>query len=246
MNDTIRLLHAHHSDRSYKPDPIPGKILDNIIEAAHRAPTSINTQEVSIVVVKDAGHRKRISEIAGGQPWIAKAPIFLVLVADLYKTRVGAEKAGITQEIQHSLEGVIASVTDVGIALGALMIAARSYGLGIVPIGAVRREPQAMIDLLGLPENTLAIAGVCIGYVDQPATQKPRLPIESFRHEERYHAENLRPAIDTYDLALVEYWKTIARTDGTSWSENTAGAYSKVYFPDVKPIAAKQGFTCED
>jgi FMN reductase [NAD(P)H] len=246
MNDTVRLLQSHHSDRSYKSDPIPDEILDNIVEAAHRAPTSINTQEVSIVVVKDAGRRKRISEIAGGQPWIAKAPVFLVLIADLYKTRVGAEKAGIAQEIHHSLEGVIASVTDVGIALGTIMTAARSYGLGIVPIGAIRREPQAVIDLLGLPENTLAIAGVCIGYVDQPATQKPRLPIESFRHEERYHAEDLRPAIDAYDVALVEYWKTIVRTDGTSWSESTAGAYGKVYFPDVKATAAKQGFTCED
>jgi len=246
MNDTVRLLQAHHSDRSYRSDPIADEILDDIIEAAHRAPTSINTQEVSIVVVKDAGRRKRISELAGGQPWIAQAPIFLLLVADLYKTRVAAEKAGITQEIQHSLEGVIASITDVGIALGTLMIAARSYGLGIVPIGAVRREPQAIIDLFGLPEDTLPIAGICIGYVDQPATQKPRLPIESFRHEERYHAENLRPAIDSYDLTLTAYWKTIARTDGASWSENTAGAYSKVYFPDVKPVAAKQGFTCED
>ena len=77
MNDTVRLLQSHHSDRSYKSDPIPDEILDNIVEAAHRAPTSINTQEVSIVVVKDAGRRKRISEIAGGQPWLAKAPVFL-------------------------------------------------------------------------------------------------------------------------------------------------------------------------
>jgi len=245
-NDTIRLLQAHHSDRSYKSDPIPDEILDDIIEAAHCAPTSINTQQVSVIVVKDAARRQRISGIAGGQPWIAKAPVFLLLVADLYKTRIGAEKAGIKQEIQHSLEGVIASVTDVGIALGTLMVAARSYGLGIVPIGAVRREPQAIIDLLSLPEGTLPIAGVCMGYVDRPATRKPRLPIKSFRHEEYYHAEDLRPAIDAYDLALMEYWNTIARTDGASWSENTAVAYSKVYFPDVKPVAARQGFTCED
>ena len=94
MNDTIRLLQAHHSDRSYKSDPIPDEILDNIIEAAHRAPTSINTQQVSIIVVKDAGTRKRISEIAGGQPWIAKAPVFLLLVADLFKTRIASEKTG--------------------------------------------------------------------------------------------------------------------------------------------------------
>jgi len=129
--------------------------------------------------------------------------VFLLLVADLFKTRIAAEKTGITQEIQHSLEGVIASVTDVGIALGTLMAAARSSGLGIVPIGAVRREPQALIDLFGLPEDTFPIAGVCIGYVDRPAIQKSRLPIKSFRHEEHYHAEDLRPAIDAYDLTWL-------------------------------------------
>jgi len=36
--------------------------------------------------------------------------------------------------------------------------------------------------------------------------------MKSFRHEEHYHPEDLRPAIAAYDLALVEYWKTIART----------------------------------
>ena len=92
------------------------------------------------------------------------------------KSRSLPEKTGITQEIQHSLEGVIASVTDVGIALGTLMVAARSYGLGIVPIGAVRREPQAIIDLFGLPEDTLPIAGVCIGYVDRPTARNPDYP----------------------------------------------------------------------
>ncbi|PSH04615.1 MAG: NADPH-dependent oxidoreductase [Acidobacteria bacterium] len=246
MNDIIRLLQAHRSERSYKPDPIPDEILDEIIESAHRAPTSINTQTTSIVVIKDAERRKRISEITGGQPWVAKAPVFLTLVADLNKTRVGLEKRGATQQIQHSLEGVIASTVDVGIALGTLIVAARSFGLGIVPIGAIRRDPQAMIDLLELPEYTFPVVGIAMGYVEEPATQKPRLPIESFRHNECYQAENLRPAIDAYDLRLSEYWKQIGRSDGISWSENTADKYSLVYFPKVKPVAAKQGFTCED
>jgi FMN reductase [NAD(P)H] len=246
MNETVRLLQSHRSERSYKSDPIPDEILDNIIESAHLAPTSINSQQVSIVVVRDAERRKRIAEIAGGQPWIAKAPVFLALVADLYKTSVGLQKAGVTQQVQHSVEGLVVSATDVGIALGTLMIAARSYGLGIVPIGGIRRDPQAMIDLLGLPEDTFPIAGVVIGYVDQPSTQKPRLPIKSFRHEESYHVENLRPAIDAYDVTLPEYWKNIARSDGGSWSKNTAERYSMVYFPKVKPVANKQGFTCVD
>jgi len=89
MNETVRLLQSHRSERSYKSDPIPDEILDNIIESAHRAPTSINTQQVSIVVIKDAERRQRIAEIAGGQSWIAQAPVFLALVADLYKRALG-------------------------------------------------------------------------------------------------------------------------------------------------------------
>ena len=54
MNETVRLLQAHRSSRSYKSDPIPAEILDAIIESAHRAPTSINSQQVSLVVVRHA------------------------------------------------------------------------------------------------------------------------------------------------------------------------------------------------
>src|SRR5664280_985931 len=140
MNDTVRLLQSHRSERSYKSDPIPDEILDDIIESAHLAPTSMNSQQVSIGVIKDAGRRARVAEIAGGQPWITKAPVFLALVADLYKTRLGTEKAGLTQQTQHSLESIYSSTTDIGIALATLMIAARSYGLGIVPIGGIRRN----------------------------------------------------------------------------------------------------------
>jgi FMN reductase [NAD(P)H] len=246
MNETVQLLQSHRSERSYKSDPIPDEILDNIIEAAHLAPTSMNSQQVTVVVVKDPERRRRIAEIANGQSWIAQAPVFLALVADLYKTSLGAQRAGLTQRVHHSLESVYASVTDVGIALATIMIAARSYGLGVVPIGGIRRNPDAMIELLGLPQYTFPVAGVTLGYVDQPATQKPRLGLQSFRHEERYHPENLQPAIDAYDQALPEYWSRISRPDGLSWSQNTGRAYSRVYYPKVKPVAALQGFTCED
>ena len=244
MNPTIEVIQAHRSDRSYKPTPIPDDILDDIIKCAHLAPTSKNSQEVSVIVVRDASRLKRMAEITG-QPFIAQAPVFLVFVADLYKTGLGAEKAGIAQECQHSVEGIIGAVMDVGIALATAMIAARSYGLGIVPIGSIRKEPQPVIELLGLPKCTFPINGLALGYVNEPATQKPRLPITSFRHDEQYHSESLGPAIDAYEKELKEYWKRINRPDGMAWSKNTAVAFSKVN-SKVKLAAAAQGFTCED
>jgi FMN reductase [NAD(P)H] len=244
MNETVRLLQAHRSSRSYKSNPIPAEILDAIIESAHRAPTSINSQQISLVVVRSAASRARIAEIAGGQPWIAKAPVFIAVVADFYKTGLGVEKAGVEQVIQRSLEAIVSSVSDAGIAMAALMTAARAFGLGIVPIGGIRRDPQAMIDLLGLPRNTFPVAGVVLGYVAEETPQKPRMPIESFRHEEKYHPEALKPAIDAYDRTLLEYWQKIGRADGLTWSANMAqhyGAFSR----RIKAIAQKQGFTIE-
>ena len=244
MNETIRLLQAHHSSRIYKSDPIPAEILEAVIECAHRAPTSTNSQEVSLVVVRNAASRTRIAEIAGGQPWIAQAPVFVTVVVDLYKTGLGVKKAGAEQVFQRSLEGILAAVSDAGIAMATLMTAARAFGLGVVPIGGIRRDPQAMIDLLGLPPNTFPVDGVVLGYVAEESPQKPRMPIESFRHDEKYHPDALRPAIDAYDRTLLEYWQMIGRTDGLSWSANTAQHYS-VFSRLIKSVAQKQGFTIE-
>jgi FMN reductase [NAD(P)H] len=244
MNETIRLLRAHHSSRSYKADPISAEVLEAIIECARRAPTSTNSHEISLVVVRNADSRARIAEIAGGQPWIAQAPVFIAVIADLYKTGLGVEKAGARQVFQRSLEGVLAVVSDAGIAMATLMTAARALGLGVVPIGGIRRDPQAMIDLLELPANTFPVDGVVLGYVTEESSQKPRMAIESFRHEEKYHPQALRPAIDAYDLTLEKYWQKIGRADGLTWSANMAQHYS-TFSRLIKSVAHNQGFTIE-
>jgi len=244
MNETIRLLQAHHSSRSYKIDPIPEEILEAIIECARRAPTSTNSHEISLVVVRNATSRARIAEIAGGQPWIAQAPVFITVIADLYKTGLGVKKAGAEQVFERSLEGILAAVSDAGIAMATLMTAARAFGLGVVPIGGIRRDPQAMIDLLRLPPNTFPVDGIVLGYVAEESPQKPRMAIESFCHEETYHPELLKPAIDAYDRTLQDYWQKIGRVDGLSWSANMAQHYS-TFSRRIKSVAQKQGFMIE-
>ena len=241
-NQTIELLNAHHSDRSFLAKPVAETILSQIIEAAHRGPTSINAQHISLVIVREPAHRARIAEIANGQAWIAQAPVFITVVVDFYKTRLAAQLAGKVQIIQASVEGFAAGAVDAGITLGNLMVAARSLGLGVVPIGGIRRDSQAMIDLLDLPPFTFPIVGLCLGYVDQPTGQKPPLPIATYRHDETYKKENLLEGIAAYDKELMSYWQSIGRTDGLPWSTNTANAYERVYFRKTAEVALSQGF----
>jgi FMN reductase [NAD(P)H] len=242
MNETIRIMKSHRCDRSFTGEPVSKAMLTEIISAAQCSPNSVNGQQISLVVVRDPARRARIAEIAGGQPWVAQAPVFIAVVIDFYKAHVAAEMAGLKQVIHESMEGFGVGAVDAGIILGNLMTAARSLGLGIVPIGGIRRDPQAMIDLLELPPYTFPIDGLCIGHVAQQAPQKPRLPLASFWHDETYHREAIAPAIKEYDAVLTAYWKQIGRPEGTAWSTNTAGFYRHVYFPNVRPVAAKQGF----
>jgi len=241
MNDTLKLIQSHRSSRSYTDQAVSDAMLDEIINAAWRGPTSMNAQEISLVVVRDAAKRARIAEIAGGQPWIAQAPVFITLVIDFHKTGLGVEKAGQKQIIQESMEGFGVAAVDAGITLANLMTAARSQGLGIVPIGGIRRNPQAMIDLLELPPLTFPMVGLCIGHIAVEAPQKPRMDIRTFRHDEHYDASRYAAAIDAYDETIMEYWQQLGRSDGITWSQNLGNSLKQVYFPEVKPVAAKQG-----
>ena len=241
MNETIRTQQSHRSIRSYKTDPVSDEMLDAIVESARHAPTSMNAQEISLVVVRDAERRARIAELAGGQAWIAQAPVFIAVVIDFHKTDLGVRKAGQTQVVHESMEGFGVAAVDAGIALGAMIPAAESLGLGVVPIGGIRRNPQGMIDLLGLPPLTFPLAGLCIGHIAGDVPQKPRMDISTFRHDERYDASGYAAAIDAYDTEIMEYWKRLGRSDGLTWSGNLGNSYRAVYFPQVRPVAAMQG-----
>lgn len=241
MNETLRIQHAHRSIRSYKSDPISEAMLDHIIAAAHHAPTSMNAQEISLIVVRDPERKAKIAELAGGQAWIAQAPVFITLVIDFHKTDLGVRKAGHTQIIHESMEGFGVAAVDAGIALGTMMTAAESLGLGVVPIGGIRRNPQGMIELLGLPPLTFPLVGLVIGHIENNAPQKPRLALNTFRHNERYDATHYAAAIDTYDQEILGYWQQLNRTDGLTWSDNLGSTLKQVYFPQVRPVAAMQG-----
>jgi FMN reductase [NAD(P)H] len=239
MNETIRTLHAHRSIRSYTDEPVSDDMLDAIVEAAHRGPTSMNAQEISLVVVRNPEKRKRISEIANGQAWIAQAPVFIAVVIDFLKTELGLRKAGLTQVAHESMEGFGVAAVDAGIALDRMMAAAQSLGLGIVPIGGIRRNPQGMVELLELPPLTFPLVGMCIGHIANDVPQKPRIDIKAFRHDERYDAGGYPAAIDAYDQTIMEYWQQLGRADGQPWSSNLA-PLQRVYYPQVKPVAAMQ------
>lgn len=247
MNSTIKSIQNHRSIRKYLDKAIPDDMLEAILASAQAMPTSINGQQLSVIVVKDKGKKAKIAELTGNQHWIAEASVFLVFVADFYKAGIAGEKNGKPQIIHESIEGTMVGTFDCGLAMGGAIIAAESMGLGIVPIGAIRKNPEEMIRLLDLPERTFPVVGLVVGYPADQSAQKPRFPLSVFAHQETYQAKKMKQAIDEYDVRMTAYYREredsgISAQKETNWSSQVADAYKQVYFPAVYPAMIKQGF----
>lgn len=242
MNKVVETMLNHRSIRAYKPDPIPDTFMNAIYDGIQAAPTSINGQQLSVIVVEDQSARDKIAELSGGQAWISQAPVFLLFVADYHRAKLAAEKNGQELAITDSLESIMVSSVDIGLAMGNAIGIAESFGLGIVPIGAVRRDPQAVIDLLALPDLVFPVAGLVIGYPEDLSAKKPRFGRHAVIHWGKYNTD-LQKEIDDYDKVISDYMTE--RTGGESdrsWSQTTSGIYKSVYFPKVYPVIKKQGF----
>lgn len=242
MNETLKIIANHRSSRSFTDEPVAEAVLDELIATCQRAPTSGNTQHVSLLVIRDAQKRAKIAELAGGQPWIARAPVFLLVLVDHYKTAQAMALQGRPHVIQEHVEGTISAVTDGGILLGQLMIAAQSLGLGIVPIGAVRNDADALIDLLHLPPLVFPLVGLCVGHIKNPAQQRPRLPLETFRFDETYGTPDMKAAIGTYDETLLAHWQKVGRPEGQAWSDSITAYSDHNYRPHLGKALLRQGF----
>lgn len=240
MNETIKLIQDHRSIRSFLDKEIDDAVIDEILKSAQAMPNSINGQQTSVIVIRDKEVKKKIAQLTGNQTWIEEAPVFLLFLIDFYKTKLGAEKNGLTQVIHESVEGTMVGTFDAGLQMGAAIISAESLGLGIVPIGGVRKSPEELIELLKLPEYTFPAVGLALGYPKDHSHKKPRLPLNTFKHEEIYHADGLKESIDQYDKDMEEYLAEIGREKEGNWSKFTSSIYQSVYYPEVYPTIKKQ------
>ena len=242
MNNTIQSMKNHRSIRRYLDKEIPADVLQSILEATQLMPTSINSQHVSVIVVQDLATKSKLAELAGGQPWVRTAPVFLLFVVDLYKTSLAAKINGTEQLVQESIEGSLAAILDSGIALGGAIVAAESLGLGTVPIGGIRKSAEQVIQLLKLPKYTFPINGLCIGYPQDESSKKPRLPLNTFAHNETYQLDKLEQQITQYDKKMAEYLHTVGRAKEINWSSLTSSIYKTLGLPNIKPTMLSQGF----
>jgi FMN reductase [NAD(P)H] len=247
MNQVLDTIFKHRSIRKYKNQPLEEEKLQLIIKAAQAAPSWCNGEQVSIIVIKEQSLKEKIRDLCWKQPFISECPVFLVFCADFYRVSIAFEKAGKTKEdfekYMSNIDTLITGSHDVGISMQNATVAAESFGLGTVDIGAIRYKSLEVTKELNLPKYCIPICGLCIGYPDDDPGIKPRLPMSAVCFEGKYDTEKAKSGIDEYDETLKNYLsKRESNARDSNWSKSISGAYTSFTIDQDYDLLKQQGF----
>ena len=164
MNETLKTLIERRSCRSYKQDPIPAEILDQILEAGTFAATGMGKQSPIMIAVTDKETRDRLSRMnaavmgTNNDPFYG-APVVIIVLAD---RRVGTY------------------LYDGSLVMGNLMNAAHALGVASCWIHRAKEEfdsdeGKALLKSLGIEGDYEGIGHCILGYAADGAV-KPAAP----------------------------------------------------------------------
>lgn len=174
MNEVIKQIKERKSVRVFMEQPIESELRDEIIDAALEAPTAGAMMLYSILDIKEQDIKDQLAVLCDNQPFIAKAPMVLVFLADYQRwydcftyNECSPRKPGEGDLLLACADAIIAAQNTV--------VAAQSLGLGSCYIGDIIEHCDTIRELLQLPEYVVPAAMVVYGYPEekQLARKKP-------------------------------------------------------------------------
>lgn len=188
MNEIIQSLVNRKSVRQYKEKSIGQEEKTLILRAALEAPTAGNQTLYTILDITDNEKKKALALYCDNQPFIAKAPLCLVFLADCRRWYDSYQYAGL--EPRPPGEGdLLIAIADALIAAQNTVTAAGSLGIGSCYIGDILEQEENIRKTLALDEYVFPAAFVVYGYPTPGQTDRPkpkRPPLSSIVFENQY------------------------------------------------------------
>jgi nitroreductase len=150
--------------RSYRDKRIPTETVRNIVEAGRLTASSMNRQPWHFLVVEDREMLKQLGAAAKTGPYIAQAPLAVV---------VAVAKSPF-------------AVSDASRAIQSMILTAWAEGIGSNWVGFMGLD--AVRPLLGIPESLDVLAIIPFGYPAEKKEggKKNRKPLSEVAHREKY------------------------------------------------------------
>ena len=182
--------------RKYADRAVSEELLNRLLTEAARTQTMGNLQLYSVVVTRDAAMKERLAPAHFNQPMVKEAPVVLTVCADFNRTSVWARNRKAEPGYDNFLSFINAA-TDALLYTQTLCNLMDEEGLGYCYLGTTVYMPQLIIDTLQLPQLTMPVATLTVGWPAEEPPLSDRLPLASFVHSETYR-DYTSEAIDTY------------------------------------------------
>ncbi len=197
MNETIDLIQNRRSIRSYEKKLISEANKNIIINSAMRSPTAGNMMLYSIIEIDDQNIKDKLVKSCDNQPFIAKAPLVLLFLADYqrwmdYFTECDIDSYWKDEKLPNRTpeEGdLLLACCDALIAAQTAVIAAESLGIGSCYIGDIMENYEFHKELFKLPKYTFPITLLCFGHPKDKILNKaltPRFPQQYIHFKNEY------------------------------------------------------------
>ena len=170
-----RAMRERRDMRHFLSDPVEPEILQRVIEAAHLAPSVGMMQPWRFLRITDRDLRKSIHSLVEKERLATAAALpsrneeFLKVkiegiqeCAELLVVSLMAER---DKHIIGRRTMADMDIASVGCAIQNMWLAARAEGIGLGWVSFF--EPQALAELLSLPEGARPVAILCIGQVEE-------------------------------------------------------------------------------
>jgi nitroreductase len=150
--------------RNYKATPIAPDVVYRIVEAGRLSGSAMNGQPWHFIVVEDKNALKQLGALARTGPYVAKAP--LAIVVAIQKSKF--------------------AVADAARAIQSMILTAWSEGVGSNWVGFMGLDDVK--PLLNIPGELDVLAVIPFGYPPQPVGKgkKNRKPLSEIAHRDRF------------------------------------------------------------
>ncbi|WP_373839706.1 nitroreductase family protein [Methanospirillum sp.] len=169
LSEFNHFLAGRTSVRQYLSEPVPDKIIEDILQTTRKAPSAGNLESWDVIVVTDEGTRELLADAALQQEHVSAAPVVFIVCANYVRSMSRYDERGILYAMQ-----------DATIAATYLMMAIHASGLGSCWTGAF--DDEMVREILGIPGHIRPVTLLTAGYISEVIPSPRRMKTSEHVH----------------------------------------------------------------
>ncbi len=232
MKTIVDIINTRNTCRAFQEKDIPSDVLDQLYDAAAKAPSGGGFQSVSVIAVTDQDKKDKLTEICRGQSFIKKAPLNLVFCIDYSRISRICELEPSPFDFTNQFMDFWMGIVDVSIMAHQVCLTAEALDLKSVYIGNVIHTIDQSSELLKLPKHVVPVIMLTIGYPKSEGKLSPKYDANVLIHNNEYkplsdealltayHQKNSEWKMQPKDKIVDKIHRTAKKQKGESFADS--------------------------